>query len=191
MYVLRIILLLCALSTNARATEGSSNTPSGALLVLEKEIAAPMVAGRNVTVSYSVHNVGSKPAAQVQLKDLSYPQSRFDMDKPPRTLWDHLQPGQSVSLTITLLPKRSGQLYVAPASITYLDGNQKRVSKLAAEESFFVEDLVTFRRRTDTHTTTWIIFLVAFVVLGIAPFGASQLMIASLPDIASGKQKLS
>lgn len=191
MLLLSIILLVWTCFTNVRATDVVTNTPSGALLALEKEIIGPMVAGRNVTVAYSVHNVGSKPATQVQLKDLSYPQSRFEFDKPPRTVWDHLEPGQSVSLTVTLLPKRSGELYVAPASVTYFDGDQKHTSKLAAEESFFVEDLVAFRRRTDTHTTTWLIFFVAFVILGIAPFGVSHFMVRSLPDIASGKKKSS
>lgn len=191
MLVLNIILVVCALTTSTRAADDASNAPPGALLALEKEIIGPMVAGRNVTVSYSVHNVGSKPATQVQLKDLSYPQSRFELDKSPRNTWDHLEPGQSVSLTVTLLPKRSGELYVAPASVTYFDGDRKHTSKLAADESFFVEDLISFRRRTDTHNTTWLIFFIAFVVLSIAPFGVSQFMIHSLPDIASGKKKSS
>lgn len=166
-------------------TEGSAR----ALLAFDKEMIGALVAGRNVTISYTIHNVGTRTATEVQLKDLSYPQSRFDLDKPARSSWDELAPGQSVSHVVKVLPKRTGQLFVAPASVSYLDGEHKRVSKLAAEDSFFVEELLAYRRRSDSHGNTWIIFFVALLTLGVAPFGVSASMTRSLSTISSGKKK--
>lgn len=182
--VLFLTVAACALSL----ARGAAVTDRP-LLALEKVISGPFVAGMNVTVAYTIHNVGAGVAKGVQLKDLSFPASRFLTDKATRANWPQLESGQSVSHHVRLEPKRAGELYVAPASVAYADGEQRHVTRLASDESFFVEDLVDFRRRTDKHGGSWLIYLASFLALGIVPFGASHMLITSLPNIGAAAKK--
>lgn len=160
-----------------------------ALLAMDKVISGAFVAGMNVTVEYAIHNVGTQTATSVQLKDVSFPASRFVTDKPTRATWPQLEGGQSIYHHVQIEPKRAGELYAAPASVVYADGEQRRVTRLAADESFVVEELLEFRRRTDRHSGTWMIYVIAFFLLGIAPFGASHMLVRGLPDGGSASKK--
>lgn len=151
-----------------------------ALLALDKVLSGPLVAGMNVTVEYTIHNVGGRAATDVSLRDLSFPASRFNADKPARHAWSLLEPGQSLLHAIKVEPKRAGDIYVAPAAVTYMDDEVRRVSRLAADDIVNVEELISFRRRTDRHTSTWLIYVIAMLLLCIAPFGYSEMMTRSL-----------
>lgn len=105
--------------------------PPRALLAFAKSVSGPLVAGLNVSVTYVVHNVGQQPASDISLRDSSYPSSRFDSSALARTTWESLAPGQAVSYSISVQPKRAGQLYVTPPTVTYVDGDVKRTARLA------------------------------------------------------------
>lgn len=175
-----------ALLACARAESEATNV---ALLSLDKVLSGPMVAERNVTVAYTVHNVGSEPATNVVLKDLSFPASRFTLDQPARAEWPELAAGASVEHFVVLSPRRAGELFVSPASVAYHDGERKRVSRLAAEDSFHVEDLVSFRRKHDTHMSTWTVYAVALLLFGLTPFAVSHRIAASLLQLATPPAK--
>lgn len=107
--------------------------PARALLAFDKTVSGPLVAGLNVSVTYFVHNVGQRFASDILLRDSSYPLSRFESTAPARTIWNSLAPGQSVTYSISVQPKRAGHLYVTPPTITYIDseGDMKRTARLA------------------------------------------------------------
>lgn len=151
-----------------------------ALLALDKVMSGPLVAGMNVTIEYTIHNVGGRVATDISLRDLSFPASRFNADKAARHSWPRLEPGQSLSHALKVEPKRAGEIYVAPAAVTYMDDDERRVSRLAADDSVVVETLISFRRRTDRHINTWLVYFFAFLLLSVAPFGYSEIKVRSL-----------
>lgn len=79
-------------------------------------------------------------------------------------------------------PKRAGQLFVAPASVSYEDDGQKRLTKLATDDSFSVEDLLSWRRRTDMHQQEWMLFTLAFFILVIIPGLVANKKEAAVPQ---------
>lgn len=165
-----------------------------ALIAFEKVVTGPLVAGMNVTVTYEIYNVGLHPATGVSLRDSSYPASRFESEGSTRMQWEALAPGQSVRHSISIRPRRAGQLFVSPPSVSYTDSNDgsQHTSRLASSEdddAVLVEDLIEFRRRNDTHTTSWSIYSLAFLLLSIAPFGVSASMVKGLNR--DGQQKKS
>lgn len=180
--------LLCSLlPANALAADTTA-VPDRALLALDKVMSGTLVAGRNITVTYTIHNVGARTATSVQLKDASFPASRFNTDLPARKTWEQLDAGASVSHSVQVEPKRAGELFVAPAAVSYLDEGEKRVSRIADADSFVVEDLLAFRRRTDSHASTWMIYAGCLFLLGVAPFGASAMIVRGLPSDTAPKK---
>lgn len=197
--VLTISVLL--FSTLSSAATSAASTPSPpptatipdrALLAFDKAVSGDLVAGRNVTVTYTVLNVGKHPATDITLRDSSFPASRFLLadGQTARTSWATVSPGETLTHSVTVEPKRSGYLYISPPSLSYIDqlSGDKHVSKIAGTDSLVVEDLLEYRRRTDRHTSTWIIYIVAFVMLGIGPFAVSEMMAKSLSPTNSQKK---
>lgn len=183
--LLRVVLSLLLLLATARAEEA----PDRALLALDKVLSGPLVQGMNVTVHYTVHNVGARPASAIVLRDSSFPASRFHTDRVPRSNWPSLSPGESVELSVRVAPRRAGELYVAPAAVSYMDGEDKRTMRVAGTESVVVEELLAYRRKTETHESAWMVFLGAFIVLAVAPFGVSSAISRSLPNPTTVKKQ--
>ena len=94
---------------------------------------------------------------------------------------------------IQVSPKRAGELIVNPASVSYRDDDEdseKRVTKVAADDTLVVEELTSYKRRTDRHGTTWVIYFAASLLLTAGPFGVSHVMIKSLSPSAVPTKKL-
>lgn len=139
---------------------------NGALLIFERSLSGPLVAGLNVSVGYTVHNVGSGAALRVQLRDGSFPASRFDgIGGALRHTWSSIKPGESGDLSVTVSPRRAGILYVSPPAITYRDAGASRVSRLAVEDTLVVEDLAVYTRRTASHKAEWAAYAALFLLL--------------------------
>lgn len=72
-------------------------------------------------------------------------------------------------------PRRAGELLVNPASVTYKDGGETRTTRLAGDESVVVEELLEYRRRTDTHGGAWATYaLTSAVSIGLPYFLSAQ-----------------
>lgn len=162
------ITLLCTLIALIQARDTSPRN-EGAFLIFSRTLSGPLVDGLNVSVKYSVHNVGSVPALRVQLRDASFPASRFDSGGTLRHTWSAVKPGESEGLEVKLAPKRAGTLYVSAPAVSYRDGGATRVSRLASADAMTVEDAVKYARRTASHKKEWAVYGVAFLVLALAP----------------------
>lgn len=185
--MLPVLALLLSLASASQ----SANRDSGPLLVFSRTLSGPLVHGLNVTVHYGVRNVGAKSALRVQLRDIAFPASRFSLLHGSfRHTWPSISSGDSAGLDVIITPKRAGLLFVAPPAITYRDpeADVARVTKLAVPESIAVEDLVVFRRRTDTHGMEWAMYAAAFVALVALP-AAFYVLRAPKPDDAMTSKK--
>lgn len=112
-----------------------------------------------------------RTATQVSLKDLSFPSSRFQVHSGAfRHTFASLPSGSRVSHSVLMTPKRAGELHVSAASVSYVDAaGTARTTRLAADDTVLVEDLLSFRRRTDRHAVEWTAFGVGFLLLVLGP----------------------
>lgn len=136
------------------------------------------------------HFCDESDATQISFKDLSFPASRFHLYSGIfRYTQERLSAGGSLNLTAVVTPKRSGYLFVTPASVSYVDeAGESHVTRLAADETVGVEDILVYRRRTDRHRQEWGAYGVAFVLLVMGPMGMSLVVQRGLVD--GGKKKV-
>jgi Translocon-associated protein beta (TRAPB) len=110
-------------------------------------------------------------ATTVQLKDTSFPPSRFTAHSGVfRKTWGRVNAGARASSEVVVEPKRAGELLVNPASVTYKDGDDKRTTRLASEERVVVEDAIEHRRRTATHGSTWLVYSACAALIVALPY---------------------
>lgn len=177
------LLLTLALLSPIAATRSE-----GAFLILSRTLSSTLVAHTNFTVTYTVHNVGSADATSLSLRDTAFPASRFVAHEGSfKKTWGRLDAGSSLTMDVVATPKRDGELLVNPAALTYKDGDAKRTTRLAGAESMAVEDLLTYRRRTDTHEKAWAAYGVGCAAAVGAPYVLASRGIAGLEN---GKKKM-
>lgn len=131
-----------------------------------------------------------RAATDVALKDLSFPLSRFTLHEGTfRATFARLEAGSGTVATAVITPKKAGELLVSPATLTYSDGDVRRVSRLASDESIVVEDLLAYKRRTDKHRTEWGLYALASVLLVGGPLFWSTRVLAGVSTGAVGKKR--
>jgi Translocon-associated protein beta (TRAPB) len=102
-----------------------------------------------------------------------------------RKTWSRVNAGAAASADVVVEPRRSGELLVNPASLTYKDGNERRTTRLASEERIVVEDATEYRRRTATHGSAWL----AFAACTTAAIALPYLKYSSAISVVSAAQK--
>lgn len=128
-----------------------------------------------------MHNAGAADATSVALRDTAFPASRFTAHTGAfKKTWGRVDAGQSVALEVVAEPRREGELLVNPAALSYKDADVKRTTRLAGVESMVVEDLLTYRRRTDTHEKAWAIYAAGCAVAIGLPYVLATSGIAGL-----------
>uniref|UniRef100_A0A3Q1C8D9 Translocon-associated protein subunit beta n=1 Tax=Amphiprion ocellaris TaxID=80972 RepID=A0A3Q1C8D9_AMPOC len=79
------------------------------------------VEGRDLTLQYSIYNVGSSAALEVELSDDSFPPEDFGIVSGMLNVkWDRIAPASNVSHTVVLRPLKAGYFNFTSASISYL-----------------------------------------------------------------------
>lgn len=77
-------------------------------------------------------------------------------------------------------PRRAGELLVNPAALSYKDDGETRTTRLAGDESVVVEELLAYRRRTDTHGGAWATYAVTSAISVAVPYVLSAQGVAKL-----------
>lgn len=128
----------------------------------------------------------------MSLRDLSFPPSRFaTFGHRPRRSWPLLPPRHSRRLQLVVSPLRAGELFVAPASLSYRDAASpaSRATRLASDHSLRVEELLSYKRRTDRHVLEWRLYALAFALLCAAPYALSVALRTALLSTPSPSNK--
>ncbi|KAK2566899.1 Translocon-associated protein subunit beta, partial [Acropora cervicornis] len=146
-------IISCALSA-----EGDSN----ARLLISKHILNQFVVeGKELTVHYSIYNVGSGPATSVLLTDNSFPADQFNVLHGLLSVkWKAVAPGTNVSHTIILEPKRSGIFNFTSAQMAF--------STMPGEGR--IMPLLEFERKHSPHLVDWGLFSLMSLPTILIPF---------------------
>lgn len=139
---------------------------------------------------FSLFLLRYRDALTVQLKDVSFPASRFFLHSGSfRKSWPRLNSGSSLKLQVLTQPKRAGELLVSPAAVSYKDGDLSRMTRIVADDVMVVEDRISYRRRTERHGKTWLIYIASCGTAAGVPFLLYYRAISSLMPTPSSKKR--
>uniref|UniRef100_A0A8C6UNK0 Signal sequence receptor, beta n=1 Tax=Neogobius melanostomus TaxID=47308 RepID=A0A8C6UNK0_9GOBI len=101
---------------------GLSSAEEGARLLASKSLLNRYaVEGRDLTLQYSIYNVGSSAALEVDLSDDSFPPEDFGIVSGMLNVkWDRIAPASNVSHTVVLRPLKAGYFNFTSATVSYL-----------------------------------------------------------------------
>lgn len=149
---------------------------SGARLLASKTILNQwLVEGRDMTVLYTIYNVGSSAAVQVVLNDESFAESDFAVvSGQTRVQWDRISTASNVTHSVILQPLKTGFYNITSATVTYVasEGSEPRNAYTSAPGKAGVVAVKDYDRRFSPHYMDW----AAFAVMTIPPIGIPFLL---------------
>uniref|UniRef100_A0A6T6M0W7 Translocon-associated protein subunit beta n=1 Tax=Timspurckia oligopyrenoides TaxID=708627 RepID=A0A6T6M0W7_9RHOD len=156
----------------------------------------------NVTVSYTIYNIGDQSAFEVELEDIMLTSEDFEaVDGVTSISFDEITPGSSVSRSVTFIAKSAGYYGDSPKSSVYKPSaakisyatertsDTKRVHYIASKGILVVEDVESFKKRTDKHILDWIAFSTLSLLFTAVPYAISQSSLSKLDKRAVRKTK--
>ncbi|XP_072094364.1 translocon-associated protein subunit beta [Mobula birostris] len=112
---LLLVTVCCLLLAAARGEDGAR------LLASKSLLNNYAVEGRDLTLQYSIYNVGSSAALDVELSDDSFPPEDFGIVSGMLTVkWDRIAPASNVTHTVVLRPLKAGYFNFTSATVSYL-----------------------------------------------------------------------
>mmetsp|Transcript_3791 Transcript_3791/g.10473 ORF Transcript_3791/g.10473 Transcript_3791/m.10473 type:complete len:227 (-) Transcript_3791:885-1565(-) len=169
-------------------TASAAATPSGSFLIGERRFSpTEAVEMGNVTITYIIHNVGDLPAFDVDLSDALLLDVAFDVPGGAEGMsFEEIPAGGKVEHAISVTVKGSGVFGDSSESAVYKPtaakieyasertSETKRVQFLASVNRLFVEDAVSYRKRTDKHLIDWAGFLAVSLLLTAMPYFVAE-----------------
>lgn len=167
MKVLSTLVTLCLLVGVATSEDGAR------ILAAKNLLNEYLVEGKDLTVLYSIYNVGTSAAINVELSDETFPDTDFQVIQGTLTvLWERIAPGSNVSHTVILQPLKSQFFNFTSGTVTYLpteDGTEKSTFTSSPGEKGIVS-LKEFDKRFSPHYMDWGVFAVMTIPPICIPF---------------------
>jgi len=152
----------------------STSTDRARLLASKKVHNTYLVENQDMVIEYSLFNIGTAPALNVQLTDGTFSAEHFDIVAgQAQVKFDRIAPSANVSHTIVVRPKQYGYFNFTAAVVSYLPSEESKDVQIGFT-SFPGEGAIIplreFQRRFSPHVFDWAVFAVLLVpVLGV-PF---------------------
>jgi translocon-associated protein subunit beta len=145
----------------------------GANLIASKTILNEhMVEGKDLTIKYSIYNVGTSAAVNVLLEDSSFPEEDFVIEQGLlTTTWDRIQSSSNVSHVVVVLPREAGAYNISWARLTYTSDESKEMTGFtSAPGPVLVLPFAEFSRKYEGHLMEWLAFFVMSAPTILLPF---------------------
>merc|ERR1712136_740050 len=163
-------LLIGALLLGAVA----SDLKSEAKLLATKFVTNKIVAqNRDLTIKYTIYNVGTNAASQVKLVDDSFPATSFVRVIGQLSVeWLSIPPNGNVTHVVVLKPLQSGYFNFTSAQLSYVPSEdtppQQAFTSFPGEGGIMTE--TDFARKHSPHLLEWAIFGLMCMPSLIIPF---------------------
>jgi len=166
--MLLLALVLCILVGGSHC-----DSDSNARLVVAKNVLNQFVVeGKDLTIHYTLYNVGSSPATAVTLAEESFPEDSFQTVHGLTSIkWKSIAPGTNVSHSIILRPLKSGVFNFTSAKVTYKPSEEGHVQvaySTAPGEGFIMSNK-DYQRKHSPHLVDWGLFSLMCVPTMLVP----------------------
>ncbi|XP_074651510.1 translocon-associated protein subunit beta-like [Tubulanus polymorphus] len=158
-------------------TNTADNDDSTARLLASKNVLNPyIVEGKELTVEYSIYNVGGGAAFNVKLNDESFPEQDFDrVIGMLNVKWERIAPGSNVSHVVILKPTNYGVYNFTSGELHYQsteDSKETIFGHTSAPGHREVIPSKEYERRFSPHMLDW----GAFAVMTLPSLGIPFLL---------------
>lgn len=156
------------------ATAFSADLDSQAKLLASKTVENKfIVENRELTIKYSIYNVGTSAASQVNLADETFPIQDFEAVRGQLpAAWKSIAPNGNVTHIVVYKPLKAGYFNFTSAQITYVPSEgaelQKAFTSFPGEGGIMTE--VDFARKHSPHLLEWTIFILMCLPSLVIPF---------------------
>jgi len=152
----------------------ATSTDRARLLASKKVHNTYLVENQDMVIEYSLYNIGTAPALNVQLTDGTFNSEHFDIVAgQAQVKFDRIAPSANVSHTIIVRPKQYGYFNFTAAEVSYLPSENSQDVQIGFT-SFPGEGgiipLREFQRRFSPHVFDWLVFAVLLVPVLVVPF---------------------
>lgn len=161
MLAVRSLLLLAACAGLCLSQEEDSAT-SAVILASKNVLNRYLVEGKDLTVQYSLYNVGDSAAFSVILRDATFPPTDFEVVQGLlEAKWDRINPGSNVSHTVILKPLKGGYFNFTSADVTYLareNAEEVQIGYTSSPGEGGIASRRDFDRLFSAHLADWAVF---------------------------------
>jgi len=146
----------CALATTP------ATTPRARLLASKKVHNLYLVEGEDIVVEYSIYNIGTAPALNVQLKDASFGSEHFELKAGHTSVkFDRIAPEANVTHIVVLRPNKFGYFNFTSADVSYQpseDSTDVQILHTSSPGEGGILPSVEFQRRFSSRLLDWALF---------------------------------
>jgi len=134
------------------------------LLVAKNILNNYIVQDLDITLKYTIYNVGNVPALNVKLEDGNFPSDKFDYVTGANVVrWSKISPANNVSHVAVVRPKIVGAYNFTHAIVSYV-ANEKsakvQIGYSTEAGEVYVQRLKDYNRKFASHTIDWLMFAI-------------------------------
>jgi len=170
--VLIVTGLIGSYGSENAGTGSSPPEDSARLLVFKQLLNKYVVESMDVVIQYSIFNVGSVSAMNVQLKDPSFGPD-FEIIGKTDVVFDRIAPDTNVSHTLVVRPIKFGYYNFTAAQVSYKsgEGSEEVIQGWSSEPGEgYIAPFREFDKRFSPHLLDWAAFAIMSVPPLIIPF---------------------
>merc|ERR1711976_172987 len=154
----------------------SSDDESARLLAAKSILNEMLVEGKDLSVQYTIFNVGGSAALDVELSDAGFPKTDFDVVRGNLNVkWPRIAPGSNVSHVVIVKPTKSGYFNFTSGEIKYRASEESQNVLFGYTSAPGEGGIVNFRdydRKFSPHIVDW----GAFAIMTLPCLGIPYLL---------------
>lgn len=157
-----------------RAADPSTGDEPARVLVYKQLLNKFVVENMDVVINYSLYNVGSQTATNVQLKDNSFAPADFEVvGGQTEVTFPRIPPATNVSHTLVVRPTKFGYYNFTAAQVSYKSGDEgtEVIQAWSSEPvDLYIANFREFDKRFSSHLLDWVAFAIMSVPPLVIPF---------------------